>query len=157
MSKPPIAHLIPTAFNKEIEIRKVVRTFLISKLNPEGRIKLCNNLIIPIVLECHYGLHPFSLTCPQCLCHLGITNGFATIPVNITLMEDWLVLLGKNHRIIEINMLEGPEMITIDPDIMNSECRILEAHVLKKGRPSAGSEINDLLIGGTMGLRSVKH
>jgi hypothetical protein len=72
-------------------------------------------------------------------------------------MEDWLVLLGKNHRIIEINMLEGPEMITIDPDIMNSECRILEAHVLEKGIPSAGSEINDLLVGRATGLRSVKY
>jgi hypothetical protein len=41
------------------------------------------------------------------------------LPVNISLMQDWLVLLGKNHRIIEINMLEGPEPITIDPNITN--------------------------------------
>jgi hypothetical protein len=54
-------------------------------------------------------------------------------------------------------MEESPEAITINPDITNSECRILEVHILKKGRPSAGSEINDLLIGGATGMRSVKH
>jgi hypothetical protein len=63
----------------------------------------------------------------------------------------------EESQIIEINMLEGPEMITIDPDIMNSECRILEAHVLEKGIPFAGSEINDLLVGRATGLRSVKY
>jgi hypothetical protein len=31
-----------------------------------------------------------------------------------------LLLLGKNHRIIEVNMLKGPETITIDPDITNT-------------------------------------
>ena len=54
-------------------------------------------------------------------------------------------------------MKESPEAITINPDITNTECRILEAHILKKGKPSAGSEINDLFIGGTTGLCSVKH
>ena len=54
-------------------------------------------------------------------------------------------------------MEEGPEAITIDPDITNSKGRILEAHVLEKGIPSAGSEINDLLVGRATGLRSVKY
>jgi hypothetical protein len=72
-------------------------------------------------------------------------------------MQDWLMLLGKNHIIIKINMLEGPEPITIDPNITNTQCRILEADVLEKGRPSAGSEIYDWLIGRSTGLRPVKN
>jgi hypothetical protein len=91
------------------------------------------------------------------MCHFWISNGFASIPVNKTLMKDGLVLLRKDNWVIEINMEESPEAITINPDITNSECRILEVHILKKGRPSAGSEINDLLIGGATGMRSVKH
>jgi hypothetical protein len=30
------------------------------------------------------------------------------------------MLLGENHRIIKIDMLEGPEPITIDPSITNA-------------------------------------
>jgi hypothetical protein len=70
VSKPPVAHLISAAFVLEIEIRKVIRTFLISQLDPKGRIELSNNFIIPIILECHNVLHPLPLTCPQSLCHL---------------------------------------------------------------------------------------
>jgi hypothetical protein len=54
-------------------------------------------------------------------------------------------------------MKESPEAITINPGIMNMKGRILESHILKKGRPSAGTEINNLFIGGTTGLRFVKH
>jgi hypothetical protein len=95
--KPLVAHFIPASFNEKIEIRKVVWTFLINMLNSESRIKLINHFIIPIVLECHDGLHPLSLTGPQCLCHLRISNGFASIPVNKTLMEDRPVLLWKDN------------------------------------------------------------
>jgi hypothetical protein len=71
-------------------------------------------------------------------------------------MENGLVLLWKDNWIIEIDM-ESPEAITINPDITNTEGRILKAHILKKGRPSAGTEINNLFVGGTTGLRFVKH
>jgi hypothetical protein len=54
-------------------------------------------------------------------------------------------------------MKESLEAITINPDITNTECRIFAAHILEKGRPSAGSEISDLFVGGTTDLRSVKH
>jgi hypothetical protein len=72
-------------------------------------------------------------------------------------MEDGLVLLWKDNWVIEIDMKESPEAITINPGIMNMKGRILESHILKKGRPSAGTEINNLFIGGTTGLRFVKH
>jgi hypothetical protein len=90
VSKPPVAHFIPASFNEKIEIRKVVWTFLISMLNPQSRIKLSNDFIIPIILECHDSLHPLLLTGPQCLCHLRISNSFAPALVNKTLMEDRL-------------------------------------------------------------------
>jgi hypothetical protein len=67
------------------------------------------------------------------------------------------MLLGKNHRIVKINMLEGPEPITIDPSITNTQCRVLELDVLEKGGPSAGSEICDRLICRSMSLRPVKN
>jgi hypothetical protein len=51
VSKPPVAHLVPAAFDIEIKIRKVVGTFLIGQLDPKSGIKLSNDLIIPIILE----------------------------------------------------------------------------------------------------------
>jgi hypothetical protein len=67
-------------------------------------------------------------------------------------MQNRLMLLGKNHRVIKINMLKGPEPITIDPSITNTQCRVLKSDVLEKSRPSAGSKICDGLI-----RRSTSH
>jgi hypothetical protein len=54
-------------------------------------------------------------------------------------------------------MKESSEAITINPDNTNMEGRILEAHILKKGRPSTDTEINNLFVGGTTGLHFVQH
>jgi hypothetical protein len=86
VSELTVAHLVPASFYKEVKIRKVVRTFLIGQLDPKSGIKLSNDLIIPIILECHYILHLLSLTGPQRLCHLRISNSFTTFPVDVPLM-----------------------------------------------------------------------
>jgi hypothetical protein len=36
VSKPTVAHLVPTAFNVEVQIRIVVWTFLVSWLDPQS-------------------------------------------------------------------------------------------------------------------------
>jgi hypothetical protein len=86
VSELTVAHLVPAAFDVEIKIRKVVGTFLIGQLDPKSGIKLSNDLIIPIILECHYILHLLSLTGPQRLCHLRISDSFTAFPVDVPLM-----------------------------------------------------------------------
>jgi hypothetical protein len=152
VSKPPVAHLVPAAFDIEIKIRKVIGTFLIGQLDPQSGIKLSNDLIIPIILEGHNILHFLPLTGPQSLCHFWISNSFTSFPVDVPLMQNRLMFLGKNHRVVKIHMLKGPEPITIDPSITNTQCRVLESDVLEKSGPSAGSKISDRLIG-----RSTSH
>jgi hypothetical protein len=67
------------------------------------------------------------------------------------------MFFGKNHRVIKINMLKGPEPITIDPSITNTQCRVLESDVLEKSGPSAGSKICDRLIRRSTSLRPVEY
>jgi hypothetical protein len=104
VSKSPVANLVPASFNKKVHIRKVVGTFLICRLDPQRRLELSNNLIIPIKLESHDILHFLLFTGPQCQCHLWIPNTFTPTPVDKALMENGLVLLGKDNRIVEIYM-----------------------------------------------------
>jgi hypothetical protein len=47
-------------------------------------------------------------------------------------MQNRLMLLGKNHKVIKIDMMKGPEPITIDPSITNTQCRVLESELLEK-------------------------
>jgi hypothetical protein len=156
VSEPTVAHLVLAAFDVKIKIKKVVGTFLIGQLDPKSGIKLSNDLIIPIILECHYILHLLSLTGPQRLCHLRISNSLTSFPVDVPLMENGLMFLGKNYRVVKIHMLESPESIPINPGIMNAQCRILKADVLKKCRTPAGSKISNWLIARTTGLRPVE-
>jgi hypothetical protein len=67
------------------------------------------------------------------------------------------MLLGKNHRVIKINMPKGPEPITIDPSITNTQCRVMESDVLEKSWPSTGSKICDGLIRRSTSLRPVEY
>jgi hypothetical protein len=157
VSEPPVAHLVPATFDIEIKIRKVVGTFLIGQLDPKSGIKLSNDLIIPIILEGHNILHFLPLTGPQSLCHLRISNSFTSFPVDVPLMQNRLMFLGKNHRVVKIHMLKGPEPITIDPSITNTQCRVLESDVLEKSGPSAGSKISDRLIRRLTSLRPVEN
>jgi hypothetical protein len=120
VSEPPVAHLVPAAFDIEIKIRKVVGTFLIGQLDPKSGIKLSNDLIIPIILEGHNILHFLSLTGPQSLCHLWISNSFTAFPVDVPLMQNGLMFLGKNYRVVEIDMMKSPEPIPINPGITNT-------------------------------------
>jgi hypothetical protein len=54
-------------------------------------------------------------------------------------------------------MLKGPEPITIDPSITNTQRRVLESDVLEKSGPSAGSKICDRLICRSTSLCPVKN
>jgi hypothetical protein len=67
------------------------------------------------------------------------------------------MLLGKNHRVIKIDMMKGPESITIDSSITNTQCRVLESEILEKSGPSTGSKICDRLICRSMSLRPVEN
>jgi hypothetical protein len=93
VSKSPIAHFAPASFNKKVQIKKVVGTFLICRLDPQCRVELSNNLIIPTKLESHDILHFLLFIGPQCQCHLWVPNIFTSIPVDKALMENGLVLL----------------------------------------------------------------
>jgi hypothetical protein len=132
-------------------------TFLIGQLDLKSGIKLSNYLIIPIILEGHNILHFLPLTGPQSLCHLWIANSFTSFPVDVPLMQNRLMFLGKNHRVVKIHMLKGPKPITIDPSITNTQCRVLESDVLEKSGPSAGSKISDRLIGRSTSLRPMEN
>jgi hypothetical protein len=104
MRKSSIADLVPAPFNKKVHIRKVVGTFLICMLDPQCGVELSNNLIVPIKLESHDILHVLVFTGPQCQCHLSIPNTFTPTPVDKTLMQNGLMLLGKDNLIVEIYM-----------------------------------------------------
>jgi hypothetical protein len=67
------------------------------------------------------------------------------------------MLLGKNHRVIKIDMMKGPKPITIDPSITNTQCRVLESEILEKSGPSAGSKIYDRLICRSTSLHPVEN
>jgi hypothetical protein len=108
-------------------------------------------------LEGHNILHFLPFTGPQSLCHLEISNSFTSFPVDVSLMQNRLMLLGKNHRVVKIHMLKGPEPIAIDPSITNTQCRVLESDVLEKSGPSAGSKICDRLISRPTSLRPVEN
>jgi hypothetical protein len=66
------------------------------------------------------------------------------------------MFLGKNYRVIEIDMMKSPEPIPINPGITNAQCRILKADVLEKCRTPAGSKIRNWLIARTTGLRPME-
>jgi hypothetical protein len=58
-------------------------------------------------------------------------------------MQDRLMLLGENDRIIEIHVMKCPKAISIDPGIANAQYKILETKILEDSRASTGSEISD--------------
>jgi hypothetical protein len=62
MSKSSIADLVLAPFNKEVHIRKVVGSFLISMLDPQCGVEFSNNFIVPIKLESHDILHVLVFT-----------------------------------------------------------------------------------------------
>jgi hypothetical protein len=152
VGKPPIADFVPTSFKIEINVGEVVGTFFICTFDLESGVKLCNDLIIPTKIESHDVFHILILTSPQSQRHFPITNVFTTTPVYITLMQDWLMFLGKNNYVVEIHMQHNLETITFDANVSPMESWIVEAHVMKECRASTGTEISDLLIHRSSGL-----